>query len=100
MGHIRTSSGRRYKCAFFICSYLLHNNITQAVVTAREIALFHHLSGKSARSISALLNFFYTNHIRKSRYGFYVMGTLPFGKYDYPHRFTIKLIDEARELLL
>jgi hypothetical protein len=46
-----------------------------------------------------MLNFLYTNRIRDSRFGFYIMGTLPFRKSDYPHRFTIELIDEARGLL-
>ncbi len=99
MGHIRTDSTRRYQCAHLICSYLVGNNITRAVVTAREIALFHHLSGKSSQSISAMLNFLYTNRIRQTRFGFYIMGTAPFKKSDYPHHYTIELIDEARGLL-
>lgn len=99
MGHPRTGSAQRYKCADLICSYLLRNNITRAVVTAREIALFHHLSGKSSQSISAMLNFLYTNRIRETRFGFYIMGTAPFKKSDYPHHYMIELIDEGRGLL-
>ena len=99
MRQIRTDSTRRYHCAHLICAYLLANKKIRAAVTSREIALFHHLSRKSSQSISAMLNFLYTNHIRESRFGFYIMGTAPFRKCDYPHRYTIELIDEARGLL-
>jgi hypothetical protein len=99
MRQIRTDSTRRYQCAHLICAYLLANKKIRAAVTSREIALFHHLSRKSSQSISAMLNFLYTNHIRESRFGFYIMGTAPFRKCDYPHRYTIELIDEARGLL-
>jgi hypothetical protein len=99
MGHIRTDSTRRYQCAHLICTYLLRKKITRAVVTSRDIALFHHLSRKSSQSISAMLNFLYNNRIRESRFGFYIMGTSPFRKCDYPHHYTIELIDEARGLL-
>ncbi len=99
MGHIRTDSTRRYQCARLICAYLLTKKMTRAVVTAREIARFHHLPWKSIRSISAMLNFLYSNGIRESRFGFYIMGTAPFRKCDYPHQYTIELIDEARGLL-
>jgi hypothetical protein len=95
----RTDSTRRYKCAHLICTYLLSLHMSRAVVTSREIALFHNLSRKSSRSISAMLNFLYTNHIRESRFGFYIRGTSPFRKCDYPHHYTIELIDEARGLL-
>jgi hypothetical protein len=99
MRQIRTDSTRRYQCAHLICAYLLANKKIRAAVTSREIALFHHLSRKSSQSISAMLNFLYTNQIRESRFGFYIMGTSPFSKCDYPHRYTIELIDEARGLL-
>lgn len=99
MGHIRTDSTRRYYCAHLICTYLLQKKITRAVVTSRDIALFHHLSRKSSQSISAMLNFLYNNRIRESRFGFYILGTSPFRKCDYPHHYTIELIDEARGLL-
>ncbi len=99
MGHMRTDSTRRYQCAHLICSYLLRKKITRAAVTSREIALFLNLSRKSSQSISAMLNFLYTNRIREPRFGFYIMGTSPFRKCDYPHRYTIELIDEARGLL-
>ena len=95
----QTGSTRRYQCARLICTYLLSQNISKAVVTSREIALFHHLSRKSSQSISAFLNFLYTNNIRHPRFGFYIQGTGPFGKYDYPHHYTIELIDDARGLL-
>jgi len=99
MGHVRTDATRRYQCAHFICAYLLSRKISRAVVTSRDIALFHHLSRKSSQSISAMLNFLYTNRIRESRFGFYIIGTSPFRKYDYPHHYTIELIDGARGLL-
>jgi len=99
MGHRRTDSNRRYTCAHLICAYLLTKHITRAVVTARDIAQFHHLSWAASRSISAMLDFLYTNRIRETRFGFYIMGTAPFKKTDYPHRYTIELIDEARGML-
>jgi hypothetical protein len=99
MGHMRTDSTRRYQCAHLICSYLLRKHITRADVTARDIAQFHHLSGKSSQSISAMLNFLYSNRIRETRFGFYIIGTLAFKKSDYPHRYTIQLIDQAQGLL-
>jgi hypothetical protein len=96
MGNNRTGSTRRYACAHLICSYLLARKMNRAVVTARDIALFHHLPEKASRSISAMLNFLYSNQIRNPRFGFYIMGTSPFRKCDYPHHYTIELIDEAR----
>ena len=99
MGHIRTDSKKRYRCASLICEYLLRNNITRANVTARDIAQFHNLSGTSIKSISAMLNFLYSNRIRETRFGFYILGTLAFKKSDYPHHYIIQLIDGARGLL-
>jgi hypothetical protein len=99
MGHIRMDSTKRYDCAHLICTYLLLNNITRADITARDIAQFHNLTGKSSQSISAMLNFIYSNRIRETRFGFYIMGTLAFKKSDYPHHYIIQLIDGARGLL-
>jgi len=99
MGGRRTDSTRRYDCAHLICTYLLMNHISHAVVTARDIAQFHHLPERSSMSIAAMLNFLYSNHIRDTRFGFYIRGTTPFKKCDYPHAYTIELIDEARGLL-
>jgi hypothetical protein len=99
MGHRRTDSTKRYQYASLICDYLLKKKITRADVTARDIAKYHHLTGKSSQSISALLNFLYSNRIRETRFGFYILGTLAFKKVDYPHRYTIELIDGARGLL-
>ena len=96
MGHKRTASGRRYTCAHLICAYLLMNHITRAVVTVRDIAQFHHLSLKSSRSVSVMLDFMYTNRIRKTHFGFYNLGTAPYKKTGYPHLYTIELIDQAR----
>jgi hypothetical protein len=99
MGHMRTDSNKRYHCASLICAYLLQNNITRADVTARDIAQFHNLSGKSIKSISAMLNFLYSNRIRETRFGFYILGTLAFKKSDYPHHYSIQLINGAQDLL-
>jgi hypothetical protein len=99
MGHMRTDSNQRYHFASLICDYLLKKHITRADVTARDIAKFHHLSGKSSQSISAMLNFLHSNRIRETRFGFYIMGTRAYKKIDYPHRYSIELIDGARGLL-
>jgi hypothetical protein len=99
MGHIRMDSTKRYNCAHLICAYLLRKNVTRADITARDIAQFHNLTGKSSQSISALLNFIYSNRIRETRFGFYIMGTLAFKKSKYPHHYIIQLIDGARGLL-
>ncbi|MDD1694890.1 MAG: hypothetical protein LUQ71_09220 [Methanoregula sp.] len=99
MGHRRTDSTRRYDYAHLICGYLLQKHLTRADVTARDIAQFHHLTGRASQSISALLNFLYSNRIRETRFGFYIMGTAPFKKSDYPHHYTIELIDQAHGLL-
>jgi hypothetical protein len=99
MGRIRTDSTKRYQRADLICACLLSKKKIRAVVTSRDIARFHHLSRRSSRSISAMLNFLYTNQIRTSRFGFYIHAPSPFRKCDYPHRYTIELIDEARGLL-
>ena len=99
MSGSRTDATRRYQCARLICAYMLSRNLTRAVVTSREIALFHNMSQKASQSISAMLNFLYTNQIREARFGFYIRGTRPFPKCDYPHHFTIELIDDARGLL-
>lgn len=84
MGHIWMDSTKRYNCAHLMCTYLLLNNITHAEVTARDIAQFHHLSGKSSQSISAMVNFLYSNRIRETRFGFYILGTLAFKKMTIP----------------
>lgn len=99
MRYGRTDSTRRYQCARLICTYLLSQKMTSAVVTSRDIALFFHLSRKASQSISAMLNFLYSNQIREARFGFFIRGTSPLRKCDYPHHYTIELIDEARGLL-
>jgi hypothetical protein len=99
MGHRKANSSRRYNCAHLICTYLLQNHLSRAYVTSREIAKFHHLSRKSSQSISAMLNFLYNNCIRETRFGFYIRGTAPFKKTDYPHHYLIELIDHAEGLL-
>jgi hypothetical protein len=92
-------SEKRYYIASLICDYVIRKHITRVEASARDIARFHHLKGESCRSISALMNFLYSNHIRKPGFGFYIMGTAAFSKSEYPHRFTIELIDGARGLL-
>ena len=99
MSYGRADSTQRYECARLICTYLLSRNLTTAVVTSHDIAAFFHLPRKASQSISAMLNFLYTNRIRESRFGFYCRGTSPLSKSDYPHRFTIELIDNASGLL-
>jgi hypothetical protein len=99
MGHMRTNSKKRYYYASLICTYLLRNNITRADVTARDIAQFHQLPGKSVYSISATLNFLYNNRIRDTHFGFYIKGTHAFKKSDYPHHYTVQLIEGATGLL-
>jgi hypothetical protein len=99
MGHQRTDSKRRYDYAHLVCAYLLNNNLTRADVTARDIAQFHNLTGRASQSISAMLNFLYSNHIRDTRFGFYIRGTAPFKKSAYPHHYAIELIDQAHGLL-
>ncbi len=99
MGHIRTDSTKRYLYASLVCDYFLKKNITHAEVSAREISTYHQLTHESCRAISAFLNYLYSNRIRKAGFGFYISGTLAFAKRDYPHRFSIELIDRARGLL-
>jgi hypothetical protein len=99
MTGIRTDSSRRYECAHLVCTYMLSQNLERAMVTSQQIAKFHNLSRRSSQSIGHMLNFLYTNHIRKARFGFYIRGTSPLSKYDYPHRYSIELIDGARGLL-
>jgi len=77
---------------------MLSRKMSRAIVTSRDIALFHHLSRKSSQSISAMLNFLHKNNIRQARFGFSVLGTAPFPKCDYPHHYLIELIDDARGL--
>jgi hypothetical protein len=99
MVHFRTDSKKRYQYAAIICDYFQKKNITHAEVSARDIAQYFHLQGDSCRSISAFLNYLYSNRIRKAGFGFYILGTLAFSKIEYPHRFSIELIDGARGLL-
>lgn len=99
MTGIRTDSSRRYECAHLVCTYMLSQNLDTAIVTSQQIARFHNLSGRSSQSIGHMLNFLYTNRIREARFGFFIRGTHPLSKYDYPHRYSIELIDGARGLL-
>ena len=95
MGHKRTDSQKRYYYASLICAYLRNNNRTRADVTARDIAEYHQLSGKSVYSISAMLNFLYNKRVRDTRVGFYIKRTSSFKKSDCPHHYTLQLIDGA-----
>ncbi|HEX3002560.1 MAG TPA: hypothetical protein VHN82_09415 [Methanoregula sp.] len=98
MTGIRTGSTRRYECAHLVCTYMLSQNLNTAMVTSSQIARFHNLSRRSSQSIGHMLNFLYTNHIREARFGFFIRGTLPLSKWDYPHHYTVELIDGARGL--
>jgi hypothetical protein len=93
MGHMRTTSKKRYHYASLVSAYLLRNKVTEADVTAREIAQFHQLPGNAVYSISAMLNFLYNNRIRDSRFGFYITGSRPYKKSDYPHHYTVRLFE-------
>ena len=66
MGHIRTDSQTRYHYASLICDYFLKKNITHADVSARDIAKYHHLTGKNCRSLSAFLNYLYSEPDQES----------------------------------
>lgn len=90
----RTYATKRHDSARLICAYMHSQNKIRAVVTSRDIARYHNLSRQASQSISATLNFLYSNGIRDSRFGFYVMGTAPYKKCDYPHHYPIELIDE------
>lgn len=85
----------RYDNAHLICNYLKGQNITRAEVTARDIATFHGIPGKRVPSISALLNFLQKNHVRNTRYGFFISGTQASRRSDYPHHFRIELMDAS-----
>jgi hypothetical protein len=68
-------------------------NITSAHGTAREIAYSLHVPGAWISSIGSLLMFLKRNHIRKSRYGFFISETQVYKKSGYPHHYTIELMD-------
>jgi hypothetical protein len=78
---------------------MLSQNLDRATITSRQIAQFHNLPRSASLSIGHMLNFLYTNQIRDARFGFYIRGTLPLPKSDYPHRYSIQLIEGARGLL-
>ena len=89
-------SNQRFNTAHLVCRYLKAQNITQAEVTARDIASFHQMPGTCVPTISALLNFLQRNHLRKKRYGFFVSGTQVCRKSGYPRHFNIELMDRVR----
>jgi hypothetical protein len=88
------TSNKRYQTAQIICNHMLRQNVTRVRGTAREIACSLQVSGTRLSSISSLLMFIKRNHIRKSRYGFYISETQTFKKCGYPHRYTIELMDQ------
>jgi hypothetical protein len=71
---------------------MLRQNITRAHGTAREIAYALQVPGTCVSSLGSLLMFLQRNHIRKSRYGFFISETQAFKKIGYPHRYTIELM--------
>jgi hypothetical protein len=92
VGGFSVAGNKRYDNAYLICNYLKGQNMTRAEVTARDIASFHQMAGTRVPSISALLNFLQRNHIRSSRYGFFISGTQAFKRSGYPHRYMIELM--------
>jgi hypothetical protein len=92
-GGISVAGNKRYETAQLICNHMLRQNIARVHGTAREIASSLEVQGTCSSSISALLMFIQRNHIRKSRYGFFISETQAFKKSGYPHRYTIELMD-------
>jgi hypothetical protein len=97
--NFRTDCKTRYHVARMICEYILQHNVSCIEATARQITRFHHLPKTSCRSISSFLNLLHSNQTRKPGYGFFVHGTQAFKKKDYPHHYTLELIDGAKGLL-
>jgi hypothetical protein len=87
------AGNKRYETGQIICNNMLRQNITRVHGTAREIAQSLQVQGTCTSSISALLMFLKRNHVRKSRYGFFISETQAFKKSGYPHRYTIELMD-------
>jgi len=94
------AGNKRYETAQLICNHMLRHHITRAHGTAREIACSLQVPGTWSSSISALLMFLQRNHIRKSRYGFFISETQAFKKCGYPHRYTVELMDGPAVSLL
>jgi hypothetical protein len=92
-GGISVAGNKRYETAQLICNHMLRQNIARVHGTAREIASSLEVQGTCSSSISALLMFLQRNHIRKSRYGFFISETQAFKKSGYPHRYTVELMD-------
>ena len=87
------AGNKRYETGQVICDHMARQNITRVHGTAREIASSLEVKGTCVSSISSLLMFLQRNHIRKSRYGFFISETQTFKKSGYPHRYTIELMD-------
>ncbi|MDD1669050.1 MAG: hypothetical protein LUO97_04525, partial [Methanomicrobiales archaeon] len=86
------AGNKRYETAQLICNHMNRQNITSAHGTAREIASSLQVPGTWFSSIGSLLMFIKRNHIRKSRYGFFISETQIFKKSGYPHHYTIELM--------
>ena len=92
-GGILLAGNKRYETGQLICNHMLRQNVGRVHGTAREIASSLQVPGTAVSSLGALLMFLQRNHIRKSRYGFFISETQAFKKSGYPHRYTIELMD-------
>jgi hypothetical protein len=87
------ASNKRYETGQLIRDQMLVRNIDCIHGTAREIARTLQVKDTQVSSISALLMFLKRNHVRKSRYGFFISETQIFKKSGYPHHYTVELMD-------
>jgi len=92
-GGISVAGNKRFETGQLICNHMLRQNIDRVHGTAREIASSLQVPGTCVSSLGSLLVFLQRNHIRKSRYGFFISETQAFKKSGYPHRYTIELMD-------
>ena len=88
---------KRYQYASLVCDSFLRKNITRADVTARDIANYHNLTGKSFLSTSAMLIFF-IQQLHQGRPGLdgIFQERWRKKKLTIPPGYTIELIDGAR----
>ena len=91
------AGNKRYETGQIIRDHMIRQHITCVHGTAREITRALQVKDTHLSSIIALLMFLKRNHVRKSRYGFFITETQSFRKSGYPHRYTIELMDEPGE---
>ncbi|HUK38443.1 MAG TPA: hypothetical protein VLV30_04945 [Methanomicrobiales archaeon] len=92
-GGISVTGSKRFETGQIICDHMLRQNITRVHGTAREIATSLQVNGTRVSSIAALLMYLQRNHVRKTRYGFFISETQAFKKCGYPHRYTVELME-------